>query len=203
MWRPEVTFILTLIAFFGLTAALNARGAILTSVVGTILLALALSKVAILAVNASGPLLTTLAVALFAIDLLALANGLLTGVGIAALLIDSLMLFDSSDPLLRLLRGYLIKGVILWAVSFMFGVIQGLRAQRLPVKVGTETMLGKTVNALTPIGTTRGKVFVEGEYWNATSKCVDPTRAIRRNYGGGRLDRKSEAASSLEFFRCR
>ncbi|SRR6266849_5506629 len=90
---------------------------ILTSVVGTILLALALSKVAILAVNVPGPLLTTLAVALFAIDLLALANGMLTGVGIAALLIDSLMLFDSSDPLLRLLRGYLIKGVILCSVS--------------------------------------------------------------------------------------
>jgi membrane-bound serine protease (ClpP class) len=94
---------------------------------------------------------------------------MLTGVGIAALLIDSLLLFDSSDPLLRLLRGYLIKGVILWVVSFMFGVVQGLRAQRLPVKVGTETMLGRTVTALTPVDARGGKVFVEGEYWNATS----------------------------------
>jgi membrane-bound serine protease (ClpP class) len=45
----------------------------------------------------------------------------------------------------------------------------GLRAQRLPVKVGTETMIGKTVNALTPIDLTGGKIFLEGEYWNATS----------------------------------
>jgi membrane-bound serine protease (ClpP class) len=67
------------------------------------------------------------------------------------------------------LGAYLVKGVILWAVSFVFGVVQGLRAQRLPVKVGTETMLGKTVTALTLVNARGGKVFVEGEYWNATS----------------------------------
>jgi membrane-bound serine protease (ClpP class) len=30
-------------------------------------------------------------------------------------------------------------------------------------------MLGKTVNALTPINARDGNVFIEGEYWNATS----------------------------------
>jgi membrane protein implicated in regulation of membrane protease activity len=30
-------------------------------------------------------------------------------------------------------------------------------------------MAGKTVNALTPIDASGGKVFVEGEYWSATS----------------------------------
>jgi membrane protein implicated in regulation of membrane protease activity len=29
-------------------------------------------------------------------------------------------------------------------------------------------MAGKTVNALTPIDASGGKVFVEGEYWSAT-----------------------------------
>jgi membrane-bound serine protease (ClpP class) len=59
--------------------------------------------------------------------------------------------------------------VIVWAASFAFSVGQGLCAQRLPLKVGTEAMVGKTVNALTSIDATGGKVFVEGEYWNATS----------------------------------
>jgi membrane-bound serine protease (ClpP class) len=36
-------------------------------------------------------------------------------------------------------------------------------------EVGTETMLGKTVTALTSVDARGGKVFVEGEYWNATS----------------------------------
>ena len=30
-------------------------------------------------------------------------------------------------------------------------------------------MAGKTVNVLTPIDASGGKVFVEGEYWSATS----------------------------------
>lgn len=78
-------------------------------------------------------------------------------------------ILDGGGSLLRGLRVYLIEGVILWAVSFVFGIVQGLRAQLLPVKVGTETMLGKTVTALTPLDARGGKVFVEGEYWNATS----------------------------------
>jgi hypothetical protein len=58
------------------------------------------------------------------------------------------------------LRGCIFEGVIVWAASFTFGISQGLRAQRLPIKVGTETMLGKTVNALTPINARAGKVLV-------------------------------------------
>jgi membrane-bound serine protease (ClpP class) len=44
-----------------------------------------------------------------------------------------------------------------------------LRAQLLPVKVGAETMVGRTVTALTSIDSRGGTIFVEGEYWNAIS----------------------------------
>ena len=123
----------------------------------------------ILAVDPFGSLLFALAVALLVIDVFALAHGMLTGGGIAAFLIGWLAFFDPRDPLFCLLRGCIVEGVIVCATSFVFGVAQGLRAQRLPVKVGTETMLGKTANALTPINARAGKVFIEGEYWNATS----------------------------------
>src|SRR5208283_3525743 len=45
---------------------------------------------------------------------------------------------------------------------------------RLPVRAGKETMLGKTVTALGAIDGTSGKVFVEGEYWNAVSETPIP-----------------------------
>jgi len=55
----------------------------------------------------------------------------------------------------------------------------GLRAQRLPIKAGRETMLGRVVLALTPIGPDDGKVFVEGETWNARSATpVDSGRPV-------------------------
>jgi membrane-bound serine protease (ClpP class) len=46
----------------------------------------------------------------------------------------------------------------------------GVRAQRLPVRAGRETMVGKVVPALDRIDAGSGKVFVEGEYWNAVSE---------------------------------
>jgi membrane protein implicated in regulation of membrane protease activity len=41
--------------------------------------------------------------------------------------------------------------------------------QHLPVEVGKQTMVGKTANALCPIDSSGGKVFVEDKYWTATS----------------------------------
>ena len=52
---------------------------------------------------------------------------------------------------------------------FAFVVGKGIRAQYLPIKAGKEMMLGKPVSAFTPIDAAGGKVFVEGEYWNAVS----------------------------------
>ena len=47
---------------------------------------------------------------------------------------------------------------------------KGLRAQRLPIKVGLEALIGKTGTALTPIDSHGGRIFIEGEYWNAMSE---------------------------------
>ena len=56
---------------------------------------------------------------------------------------------------------------------------KGLRAQRLPVRAGRETMLGKTVPALARIDAISGKVSVEGEYWNAVSDApVEPGQRV-------------------------
>jgi membrane-bound serine protease (ClpP class) len=168
-WRPEVMFVLMLIAIYGLIGEMTTPGAILPGVIGAIALVLALYMAAILPVNVAGLMLIGLAVALFVIDVFAPTHGILTGGGIVAFLVGSLMLFDRRDPLFRLSLSYIIPSVILTAVFFVLIVSKGLQAQRLPVKVGKETMLGKTVHALTPIDSTGGKVFVEGEYWTARS----------------------------------
>ena len=168
-WRPEVMYILLLIAIYGIIGELNTPGAILPGVVGAIALLLALYMAAILPVNITGLLLIGLAVGLFIIDVFAPTHGVLTVGGIVAFLIGSLMLFNRQDPVFRLSLRYIIPGVILTAVFFVVIIGSGLQAQRLPVKVGKETMIGKTVSALTPIDLTGGKIFLEGEYWNATS----------------------------------
>ena len=169
LWRPEVMFILMLIAMYGIIGELTTPGAILPGVVGAIALILALYLAAILPVNATGLALITLALMLFVFDIYAPTHGVLTIGGIISFLIGSLMLFNRADPLFRLSLGYIIPATFITALFFIFVVGKGLRAQLLPVKAGAETMVGKKVIALTPIDSRGGRTFVEGEYWNAVS----------------------------------
>ncbi len=65
--------------------------------------------------------------------------------------------------------GYIIPVTLITAAFFIFVVSRGVRAQFLPVRAGRETLIGKVVKAEDPINTEAGRVFVEGEYWNAVS----------------------------------
>jgi membrane-bound serine protease (ClpP class) len=169
LWRPEVMFILMLIAIYGIIGELTTPGAILPGVVGAIALILALYLAAILPVNVTGLLLIALALMLFIVDVYATTHGVLTVGGVIAFLIGSLMLFNRADPLFRLSLNYIIPATLITAAFFIFVIGKGLRAQLLPVKVGAQTLIGKTVIALTPIDLRSGRIFVEGEYWNAVS----------------------------------
>jgi membrane-bound serine protease (ClpP class) len=169
LWRPEVMFVLMLIAIYGIIGEMTTPGAILPGVVGAVALILALYLAAILPVNVTGLVLIALALMLFIFDLYAPTHGVLTIGGIASFLIGSLMLFNREDPLFRLSLSYIIPATLITAAFFVFVIGKGLRAQRLPVKAGAETMVGKTVTALTPIDSHGGRVFVEGEYWKAVS----------------------------------
>jgi membrane-bound serine protease (ClpP class) len=169
LWRPEVMFILMLIAIYGLIGEVSNPGVVLPGVLGAIALILALYMAAVLPVNTAGMAFIALAMLLFLIDVFAPTHGILTGGGIIAFLLGSLMLFDHAEPYFRLSLAYIIPATIVTALFFIFVVGKGLRAQRLPIKVGKEIMIGKTVPALTAIDGSSGKVFIEGEYWNAVS----------------------------------
>lgn len=169
LWRPEVMFILMLVAIYGIIGELTTPGAILPGVAGAIALILVLYLAAVLPVNVTGLALIGLALMLFIFDVFAPTHGVLTFGGIIAFLVGSLMLFDRADPLFRLSLGYIIPATTTTAAFFVFVIGKGLRAQRLPVKTGAEAMVGKTAPALTVIDSLGGSIFIEGEHWNAVS----------------------------------
>lgn len=172
LWHPEVMFILMLVAIYGIIGELGNPGSVFPGVVGGIALVLALYMGAVLPVNIAGVALMVLAVGLFVIDIFAPTHGVLTAGGIIAFFLGSLMLFDRTEPFLHLSLGLIIPATLVTAAFFVFVFGAGLRAQRLPVKAGRETMIGKTAAALTAIDAQSGKVFVEGEYWNAVSETA-------------------------------
>ena len=138
LWRPEVMFILMLIAMYGIIAEVSTPGAILPGVAGAIALVLFLYMTAILPVNVTGLVLIALAIMLFVFDVYATTHGVLTVGGVIAFLIGSLMLFNRADPLYRLSLNYIIPATLITAAFFIFIIGQGLRAQRLPVKAGAQ-----------------------------------------------------------------
>jgi membrane-bound serine protease (ClpP class) len=170
IWRPEVLMILMLIAVYGIIGEVSNPGAIIPGVVGVVALILVLYMSAALPVKAAGIALVVLAVGLFIAEAFTPASGVLTGGGIISLFFGLLLLFDRADPLFRLSLKFIIPATIITAGFFIFVAAAGLRAQRLPVKAGAETMIGRIAPALTAITAESGKVFLEGSYWNAVSE---------------------------------
>jgi len=168
--HPELMLILMLVAMYGIIGELSNPGAILPGVVGAIALILVLYMATVLPVNIAGLALIGLAIVLFFVDIFAPTHGVLTFGAIAAFFLGALMLFNRADPAFRLSLVYIIPATLVTAAFFMFIVGAGLRAQFLPARVGRDILLGQTVPALARIDAVSGKVFVEGEYWNAVSE---------------------------------
>jgi membrane-bound serine protease (ClpP class) len=177
--HPELMMILMLVAIYGIIGELSNPGAVLPGVVGAIALILVLYMSTILPVNIAGLALIGVAVILFIVDIYAPTHGVLTFGGIVAFFLGALMLFNRADPAFRLSLVYIIPATLVTAAFFIFIVGAGLRAQFLPVRVGREILLGKTVPALARIDAATGKVFVEGEYWNAVSEVpIEPGHPV-------------------------
>src|SRR5208282_5291979 len=168
--RPEVMFILMLVVIYGFIGELSSPGAILPGVAGAIALLLVLYMSSILPVSITGIVLIGLAITLFVVDIFAPTHGVLTLGGIVAFFLGAMMLFSQAGPGFRLSPAYIIPATLLTAAFFIFVVGKGIRAQFRPIQAGKETMLGQTVKALSRIDSQGGKVFIEGENWNAVSE---------------------------------
>jgi membrane-bound serine protease (ClpP class) len=169
LWRPEVMFVLMLVAIYGIIGELSNPGAVLPGVAGAVALVLALYMGSVLPVNAAGLALMLLAVALFIIDVFATTHGVLTAGGVVAFLLGSLLLFNR-QPGFQLPLEWIIPATILTALFFLFVIGAGLRAQFQPAKTGRESMAGKTGTALTAVDEHGGKVLFEGEFWEAVGQ---------------------------------
>ncbi len=179
LWRPEVLFFLMLVAIYGVIGELSNPGAILPGVVGAIALVLVLYMSAVLPVNLAGLALIGLAVMLFIVDVFAATHGVLTAGGILSFLLGATLMFNRAGPGFSLSFAYILPAALITAAFFVFIVGAGLRAQWLPVRVGRESMLGRPGTALTPVSASGGRVFVEGEYWNAVCEVpVEPGHAV-------------------------
>jgi membrane-bound serine protease (ClpP class) len=163
---PNIAFLVLAVGALALYAEFNHPGAIVPGVVGVVFILLALFALNLLPTRYASFTLIIASFVLFALEAKFATHGILGLGGIALLTIGGLLLVDGPIPQMR---------VQLWTalgVSVPLGVITvflmtiALRARRSKVVTGLQGMIGAVGEARTDIDP-EGKVFVQGELWNA------------------------------------
>lgn len=176
---PNIAYILLLVGLAGLYFEFAHPGVILPGVIGGISLLLAFFSMQTLPVNYAGVLLILFGIILFIAELKVVSHGILTIGGIISLIMGSLMLFDSPDPALRVSWQVMIPVLAIICLFFISIIALVLKAQMRRRHTGKEGMVGEIGKAVTDIHET-GKVFIKGEYWNASSeKPVEKGKDIK------------------------
>ncbi len=166
--NPNIAYILLMIGLAGLYFELSQPGAILPGVIGGIALILALYAMQTLPVNYAGILLILLAVLFFILEIKVASHGMLSFAGVLSLVLGSLMLFRVPGHTNRLAMSVFVPTVVLISGFFVTVAMLAFRAQMSKAQTGNEAligMIGEVKKDLTPAG----KVFVNGELWNAVA----------------------------------
>lgn len=165
---PNVAYMLLMLGLLGLFFEISQPGVIFPGAVGAIALLLALFAFQTLPVNYVGILLILLALVLFVLEVKVTSFGMLTVGGMVSMTLGSLMLFEGSEPFVRLSRAVIACTVLVTAGFCLPVVYFVVRTQRRRFVSGREGMAGLVGEALTEVHGD-GQVFVHGEYWSAFS----------------------------------
>src|SRR6266566_1519299 len=181
---PNVIFLLFIVALIGIFVEISHPGAIIPGIIGSVALILFLFGSWFLSPNWAGLALMALAFVLLILDVKLPAHGILTLGAVISLITGAFLFFNSGrasqgpqlNPILVFAMGGLVGTVGLYVVTLI------VRTRRRSVKTGTESMIGATVIASTPLQPV-GRVNYKGEDWTAVlddpSTSVDPGTEVR------------------------
>jgi membrane-bound serine protease (ClpP class) len=127
-------------------------------------------------------MLIMLSVVLFVLELKVTSFGLLSIAGIACLTLGSVMLFETGEQAMRVSLSVVLPTVATLAGGFLLVAGLVVKAMMRKPRTGQEGLIGELGDAVTDIRE-RGKVIVQGAYWNAVSAGPiargDKVRVIR------------------------
>lgn len=186
--NPTLAFLLLVLGALGLFVEFKNPGLIFPGVLGAIFILLFLVSTPILPVNVVGLLLVILGLVFFILEVKVVSYGMLTVGGVVSLIIGSMMLYDKAPiPELQLSLRVVLPVILAFSAIIIILLYLVARTMKSPVKTGEEGLVGKegvVRKTITP--SEAGKVFVFGEYWNATSDVTieEGTRVRVTNHHG-------------------
>lgn len=162
--NPNIVSLLLSLGGLLIWVEVSQPGGWVAGFLGVVCLAFALYGLSVLPVNWFGIVFILIAFVLFVMDVFATSHGALTVAAAASFIVGALVLFNSSatpDYFRVNVPLVVVTSLVMAGVSLLLLTI-GLRAQRRPVAVGAETLVGQVGEARSP-----NSVQVAGELWSA------------------------------------
>lgn len=170
---PNIAFVILIFGALGLYVEFSSPGLIIPGVLGSILLLLGLAALSVLPINWLGAALIILAFGLFVLEAKFTSYGILGTGGAVSLVLGAMMLIDA-PPELRINLATALSVGLPFAAIAVFLTTLVLRVHGTRVETGESGMVGRIGTAYTAVEES-GKIYVHGEYWDATS--ADPIAA--------------------------
>lgn len=177
--NPNIVFMLLSLGSLAIFIEIIHPGAIFPGVFGVIALLFAFAALSVLPFNWAGLALILFAFVLFGLELFVTSGGVLGIGGVVALILGGSMLTQGNPPEFTVSPWLVYGTAAVLGGLVLFVLVNVFRIRRMPARVGTETVVGRTVktrSALNP----RGFVFMDGEYWTAESEegNISPGEAV-------------------------
>lgn len=177
---PNIAFLLLAIGVQAVLIEISSPGGWVAGFIGVVCLTLAVYGMGVLPVNWFGIIFLATAFVLFLLDIKAPTHGALTTAGVASFIIGALVLFNSPGvPQFQRVSVPLVvaTGVVI-GLLFMVILMFALRALKVPIRAGIESLIGKTGTARSVVEGSGGQVQLGSELW--TAEAVDSAESIRK-----------------------
>jgi len=175
--NSAIVFLLVTIGIQAILIEISSPGGWVAGFIGVVCLALAAYGLGVLPVNWFGVVFLILAFVLFILDIKAPTHGALTAAGTVSLIVGALVMFNSPNvpsfqrvPVPLIIGASASTGIIFFVIMLI-----GVRAQKTPVSMGAESLVGRVGIVRTGLAP-RGQVQLGGELW--TAELVDGEEAL-------------------------
>ncbi len=167
--NPDIAYILMTIGILGIILEFTTPGLGASGIAGVIALILSFYSFQVLPVNLAGIALVVLAMILFIAEIKVQSHGILGIGGVASLIAGGLLLFNTSQPSLRVSWVVLVIAAIIVFAFFALVIRKAAQATRRPHATGAESLVGTTGTVTSPL-TPQGRVRLHGETWRARTE---------------------------------
>ncbi len=185
---PNIAYLLMMAGLLGLYMEFSHPGTIFPGVTGAICMLLAFAALQLLPINYTGLVLMLLGVGLLVGEAFFPSFGVLGVGGIVSLALGSLLLFDTPTSDFGVDKSIIFTavgtlGTFVLAVSYLV-----FRSQKARPTLGMDGLIGEIGEVRDRLAP-KGKIFVHGEYWNASAdREIDNGEKVRViGYDGMRL----------------